>query len=497
MKKFLLSIFAVMLAVFSVQAEEVTFDFTSPSTLSPSFSMPESGSGIDINGAVFTESVVNFTATDGTTNTRFWNSSGACDFRVYKNAVITISVPEGYIITGVSSTGTTINWGVGGNSNSVQYTATGTLKIKKVTVTYEANAGEGGGETPEQPEEPVVPEDGIVWNLVEDVNDIKVGDEVIIAATTQDVALGALSGSIHTSTPVTVSDNTLTDTGDAIVLTVGKNGDNYTFSYDSKYLNWTSSNTLTTATAISENTSWTIAITDGVATISNVGNSGRMLQYNASSPRFACYLATSNQQNVRIYKKTELLYSTLTVSDAGWATLYLGATARIPSTVEAYIIKKDGINNGYITLTQVTGVLPANTGIIVKAAAEDYKFFMGETATADVTGNLLEGTLYNQEFDEEAYVLGQIDGVVGLYLAEMTDGTWLNNANKAYLPVSALTPAQQTAAFYGFDWDGTTGVEKVEIRNEKSEIYDLTGRRVEEITAPGIYVVNGKKVLVK
>ena len=189
-----------------------------------------------------------------------------------------------------------------------------------------------------------------------------------------------------------------------------------------------------------------------------------------------------------------LPYNTLTVSDAGYATLYLGASARIPSAVEAYTVT--AVNSGWVSLTQVTGVIPANTGIIVKADAGDYKFFMGETVTADVEGNLLEGSAYNKNIEGEAYVLGNVDGVVGLYKAQMTDGVWLNNANKAYLPASALTPAQQTVAFYGFDWDGTTGVEKVEIRNEKSEIYDLTGRRVEN-PSNGIYIINGVKVFVK
>ena len=64
-----------------------------------------------------------------------------------------------------------------------------------------------------------------------------------------------------------------------------------------------------------------------------------------------------------------------------------------------------------------------------------------------------------------------------------------------YLPASAVP--NKTIAFYGFDWDGTTAIENVEVENASNVIYDLTGRKVEAITAPGIYIVNGKKVLVK
>ena len=55
------------------------------------------------------------------------------------------------------------------------------------------------------------------------------------------------------------------------------------------------------------------------------------------------------------------------------------------------------------------------------------------------------------------------------------------------------------AASYSFRFDGigTTGIENVEVENEVKAIFDLTGRRVEAITAPGIYIVGGKKVLVK
>ncbi|MBR5477665.1 MAG: hypothetical protein IKV19_04425 [Bacteroidaceae bacterium] len=44
----------------------------------------------------------------------------------------------------------------------------------------------------------------------------------------------------------------------------------------------------------------------------------------------------------------------------------------------------------------------------------------------------------------------------------------------------------------------TTGIEDVKVENgEAKAIYDLTGRRINEIARPGIYIVDGKKVFVK
>ena len=224
---------------------------------------------------------------------------------------------------------------------------------------------------------------------------------------------------------------------------------------------------------------------------------GRYLRFNSAvdDMRFRYYNSTFGE-SVQLYKYVEELplYHTLTVTEAGYATLFLGFNARIPSAVEAYTVTT--VNNGWVSLTQVTGVLPSNQGVIIKASAGDYKFFYEETATADVTDNLLKGTLYNENIEGPAYVLANGVNGVGLYKAQLTDGMFLNNANKAYLPASAVP--NMSAAFYGFDWNGTTGIDQITDNREQSTvIFDLTGRKVNSITAPGIYIVGGKKVLVK
>ena len=187
---------------------------------------------------------------------------------------------------------------------------------------------------------------------------------------------------------------------------------------------------------------------------------------------------------------------TLAVGETEWATLFLDFNAAIPAEVKAYTVT--AVNKGYVTLTQVTGVLPAETGVIVNATKGDYVFAYSADETADVADNQLLGTVVDTNIEGDAYVLGVVDGEVGLYKALASGTSWKNNANKAYLPASAVP--NKTVAFYGFDWDGTTGINEVKTENgEVKTIYDLTGRKLkgENGNLKGVYIINGKKVLVK
>ena len=206
-----------------------------------------------------------------------------------------------------------------------------------------------------------------------------------------------------------------------------------------------------------------------------------------------------------VYEVAEVKNFKVNITDAGYATFFAPREVAIPENVKAYYVAADGINGKNVTLTQIENVIPANTAVILEGAGE-YTFKVSETDAAAVSGNLLKGTAVNCNITEEAYVLGVVDNEAGLYKASTTDVStsagdmkvFLNNAYKAYLPASAVPASASLSAGLRFDFDGTTAIEEVETENAETEvIFDLCGRRVNEITKAGIYIINGKKMLVK
>ena len=183
------------------------------------------------------------------------------------------------------------------------------------------------------------------------------------------------------------------------------------------------------------------------------------------------------------------------ITDVKYATLYAPVAVTVPDGVTAHTVT---INGDWATLSEPLATIPAYTGVVLYSeTAQTYTF---NVTTTDVTveNNDLEGTVAATYVNDNAYVLGVKDGAVGFYIATtegQAAGTFLNNHHKAYLP----KPEGSSAASYSFRFgEGTTGIDEItENREQSTVIYDLTGRRVEEITEPGIYIVGGKKVLVK
>ena len=207
-----------------------------------------------------------------------------------------------------------------------------------------------------------------------------------------------------------------------------------------------------------------------------------------------------------VYEVTMVEAYDVEITDAKYATFYAVSESTAPEGVEVYYVTNEGVESEKINLTKIENrIIPANTAVIIYSeTAGNYEFSASTTNAPAISDNLLKGTPISTNITEEAYVLGNKDGV-GLYKAITKDvstsgGTkkvFLNNANKAYLPASAVPAAAQASNGFRFG-EGTTGIDEItENRVQSTVIYDLTGRRVEAITAPGIYIVGGKKVLVK
>lgn len=210
-----------------------------------------------------------------------------------------------------------------------------------------------------------------------------------------------------------------------------------------------------------------------------------------------CIKHWAANDNGSSFKATEYKIHEVEVGTADYATLYLGQATYIPEGVEVYSVTAAA--NGYATLNAVEGVLPANTGVILKNAGT--YTFKTAGATGSAEGNLLRGSVENTYVAGPAYVLANGTNGVGLYKATLNKdaegavGTthFLNNANKAYLP--AATGAESRFLVFNFGDDNATAIEGIEAETAADAVvYDLAGRRVQK-AQKGLYIVNGKKVI--
>lgn len=181
-----------------------------------------------------------------------------------------------------------------------------------------------------------------------------------------------------------------------------------------------------------------------------------------------------------------------------WATYYNGTesyTADANTTVY-----QAAVNSGKtaVVLTEVTGrEIPAGKGVVLKSSAATITLTPTTTTTQTLEGNELTGVDVATTAPSNAYCLskettGSARGV-GFYTY-----TGTIPAHRAYLVVAG--GPSNARGFLGFgDDDNTTGIslpEAVVIEND-GPIYDLSGRRVTGQPQKGIYVKNGKKVVIK
>ena len=179
-----------------------------------------------------------------------------------------------------------------------------------------------------------------------------------------------------------------------------------------------------------------------------------------------------------------------TVTEAGWATLYAPVALTIPTGVKVYTGK---VNGDKLTLTQVE-TIPANTPVLIEANAGIYQFAIDYNAAEKTIDQSLTGTIETKAKSAEATLFTlQNNETAGLGLFKYTGDNL--QGFRAY--GENLLGTSTAAAGLVFDFGSVTGIEGVTTDNgEKAEIYDLSGRRVAK-AQKGIYIINGKKVIIK
>ena len=209
-----------------------------------------------------------------------------------------------------------------------------------------------------------------------------------------------------------------------------------------------------------------------------------------------------------------------------YTTLYVDFPFKIVGDVKAYTIEGVDAKNadGYYfarvkKLAQQGDVVPAQTAVVLECnstnPADNQLLPTGDekpkTSNNRLCGTFFGGSIngmtvkdgagndYNVTHDNiRAFNINTADSRNPIGFYKVKNNVTNIPGNKAFLVLTS-TEAQAKSFVLEFEDGGTTGIETIENSKNSTEdgvYYDLQGRRVENPTR-GIYIVNGKKVVIK
>lgn len=221
-------------------------------------------------------------------------------------------------------------------------------------------------------------------------------------------------------------------------------------------------------------------------------------------------LATVYSNTYELYPRfeTDIVYldesEEVSIPEKGYIT-FCSENALDFSSTDAIAVYTAKVEEGKVVMTQIYKV-PAEEGVILMnaqglgspVAATNVPILVGDAD--NVQGNELKGVLENTPLTYSSsdgkfnYVLQQkaTDNEPQFYKA--TNGTL--RANRAYLSTD-FDVTTTSAPALSIDWgEGTTGIQNIERTVIDNQYYTLDGRRVAQPTK-GLYIINGRKVVVK
>lgn len=245
-------------------------------------------------------------------------------------------------------------------------------------------------------------------------------------------------------------------------------------------------------------TETTSAITDHIYEIAEA--------FQAAGNIYTLKVTSANNTQITkivVYAKDETVAGAINIAtEEGFGTFYTDKNYVLPQGLTAFGYTSIDDNN---TLTKsveyVAGdIVPANTAVVVKGAKGSYNYYnTEEAATKTIEKNLLKGVTTDTKIEAisgvKRYILTRADdGILAFY--RTNTGNINVKANRAYLEV----PTAMAVASFSLE-GSATGINNVVTTAAKQGIYTISGVRLNATTTKelpaGIYIVDGKKVIVK
>lgn len=198
---------------------------------------------------------------------------------------------------------------------------------------------------------------------------------------------------------------------------------------------------------------------------------------------------TDNESESHIFLEEATEFK-LNTDALGYVSFFAPTAVELPTGVEVYTGKLNA-QNSVVNLKKVnTTKIPANTAVLLRKGTSKTSFTVKKIASAPaITDNSLKGyTVSSNQRVANAYGFA-VQGNKLVFIP-LTDGV---RAFKAVIFNGNAAGMQEfiPAAFV------PTGIEGVTVEENKEEIFDLTGRRVESPVKGQIYVKGGKKFIQK
>lgn len=218
-------------------------------------------------------------------------------------------------------------------------------------------------------------------------------------------------------------------------------------------------------------------------------------------------LKVTNANNTQItkivvYAKDETIAGAINIAtEEGFGTFYTDKNYVLPQGLTAFGYTSIDGNTLTKSVEYVAGdIVPANTAVVVKGAKGSYNYYnTEEAATKTIEKNLLKGVTTDTRIEAlsgvKRYILTRADdGILAFY--RTNTGNINVKANRAYLEV----PTAMAVASFSLE-GSATGINNVVTTAAKQGIYTISGVRLNATTTKelpaGIYIVDGKKVIVK